>query len=89
MTSTGKIILGVLGAAAAGIAIGMLMAPEKGADMRKRISDTANDLADQVGDIITTGKEKISNVAGTVSKQAEGLVNDVTKRADRVKDSVG
>jgi len=89
MTSTSKIILGVLGAAAAGIAIGMLMAPEKGADMRKKIGETATDLAGRVTDLIASGKEKISEVAGNVTKQADGLLNDVTKRADRVKESVG
>jgi len=89
MTNTSKIIFGLLGAAAAGVAIGMLMAPEKGADMRKKISDGANDLACRVTDLISSGKEKISDVASTVSRQAEGIVNDVTKRADRVKESVG
>jgi gas vesicle protein len=89
MTSTSKIILGVVGAAAVGVAIGMLLAPEKGADIRKKISDTASDLACKVGDLITTGKEKLTDVANTVTKQTEGFVNDVTKRADRVKESVG
>jgi gas vesicle protein len=89
MTNTSKIIFGLLGAAAAGIAIGMLMAPEKGADIRKKISEGANDLACRVSDLISSGKEKVSEVAGTVTKQAEGFVNDVTKRADRVKESVG
>ena len=89
MTSTSKIILGVVGAAAVGVAIGMLLAPEKGADIRKKISDTASDLACKVGDMITSGKEKISEMANTVTKQSEGLVNDVVKRTDRVKESVG
>ncbi len=89
MTSTGKIIFGLLGAAAAGIAIGMLIAPEKGADMRKRISDAANDLASGVGDLVSTGKAKLIEVANTVTRQSEGLVNDVSKRAERIKESIG
>lgn len=89
MTSTSKIILGVVGAAAVGVAIGMLLAPEKGSDIRKKISDTASDLAGKVTDLVTTGKEKIQEVASTVTKQANGLVNDVSKRTDRVKESVG
>jgi len=89
MTITSKIIFGLLGAAAAGIAIGMLMAPEKGADIRKKISDTANDLASRVGAMITAGKEKLSEVTNTVTKQTEGLVNDASNRANNVKESVG
>lgn len=89
MTNTGKIILGLLGAVAAGVAIGLLMAPEKGSDVRKKISDTASDLAGKVGDLITTGKDKITEVAGSFTKQANGLAGDATRRADRVKESVG
>lgn len=87
--STSKIIFGILGATAAGIAIGLLLAPEKGADMRKKISDSASDLASSVNDLIAAGKEKIAGVTNTVTKQADGIINDVTKRADRVKESVG
>ncbi len=88
MTSTSKIIFGVLGAVAAGIAIGMLMAPEKGADMRKKISDTANGLASDVSDLIASGKDKIMEVANSVSRESHGLVNEVSKRAERVKEGL-
>ena len=43
MTSRNKVLLGILGAAAAGVVIGMLIAPEKGKDMRKKIKKTAGD----------------------------------------------
>ena len=89
MTSTSKIILSLLGATAAGIAIGMLMAPEKGAEIRKKISETANDMASKVNDLIEAGKDKISDIAGTVTKQAEGLATDAVKRSEKLKESVG
>lgn len=87
MTNQGKLILGLLGAAAAGVAIGLLIAPEKGSDLRQRISDTAGDLASKAGDFISTGKNKLQEVANTATKQAEGLFNDVTRRSERVKES--
>ena len=37
MTTTSKIALGILGAAAAGVVIGLLLAPEKGSEMRQKI----------------------------------------------------
>ncbi len=80
MTNTSKIILGLLGAGAVGIAIGLLVAPEKGEDMRKKISDTANDLASKIGDIISAGKGKISEMAGTVAKEAEGMTGGVEEK---------
>lgn len=88
MTNQGKLILGLLGAAAAGVAIGMLIAPDKGSELRKKISDTACDLASKATDMIASGKNKLEDVASTAVKQAEGLYNDVTKRGERVKDAV-
>ncbi len=89
MTSTSKIILGIVGAAAVGVAIGMLMAPEKGTEIRKKLSDTANDLADKMGDMITAGKEKLTEVANSVTRQTDGMIKNVTRRTDQVKESVG
>ena len=88
MENSSKIILGLLGAAAAGIAIGMLMAPDKGSEIRKKISDKAGDLASRVGDLVSYGKEKFDEVAGTVTKQTDGIVNDTVKRTERVKESL-
>ena len=89
MENSSKIILGLLGAAAAGIAIGMLMAPDKGTELRKKLTDKAGDWATKVGDLVTYGKDKFDEVAGTVSKNAEGLLNETSKRANHVKESVG
>lgn len=88
MENSGKIILGVLGAVAAGIAIGMLMAPDKGSETRKKIGEKATDLASRVGDLVTTGKEKITDLASNLTKQADGAINEAGKRADRVKESM-
>lgn len=39
MTKNSKLALGILGAVTAGVAIGMLLAPEKGKDMRKKLKN--------------------------------------------------
>ncbi len=88
MENSSKIILGLLGAAAAGIAIGMLMAPEKGSEIRKKIGEKASDWASRAGDLVTYGKEKFDEVASSVSSKAEGVANETVKRADRVKESL-
>ncbi len=66
MTTQAKIILGIIGAAAAGATIGMLCAPEKGADLRRRISTSATDLVSQLADLFTAGKDKINEMASNV-----------------------
>lgn len=88
MENSSKIILGLVGAAAVGVAIGMLLAPEKGSEIRKRISDKAGDLASRVGDMVSYGKEKFDEVAGAVTKQTDGILNDAAKRGDRIKETV-
>jgi gas vesicle protein len=57
MSTQSKVLLGILGAAAAGVVIGLLIAPEKGSDMRKKIRKTAGDWADNLGQLWTKGKE--------------------------------
>jgi gas vesicle protein len=48
MSSTTKIVLGMMAAAAAGAAVGLLFAPEKGSDTRKRIKDNFNEWIDEL-----------------------------------------
>lgn len=57
MSNTSKVILSLLGATATGVAIGMFIAPEKGADLRKKFCDTASDLVSKVGDMIIAKKK--------------------------------
>ncbi len=66
MSTQAKIILGIIGAAAAGAAIGMLLAPEKGSDLRKKVSGSATDIISQLADLFAAGKEKINAMASDV-----------------------
>jgi gas vesicle protein len=78
MNSTSKLLLAVLGAAAAGAIIGMLVAPEKGSDLRKKISDTAGDWSQQLGQLLASGKEQLNNLKNTVTNEAENLAEEGT-----------
>jgi gas vesicle protein len=52
----------ILGAATAGVIIGMLIAPEKGEDLRKNIRKTAGDLADKLKDVVAKGAEQLDEL---------------------------
>ncbi len=66
MNTTTKMILGITVAAAAGAAIGMLIAPEKGSDLQKRIKDGANDLLSDFSSLLVTGKELTSKYNSSI-----------------------
>ena len=50
MSNNGRVFLGIVTAAAAGAVIGLLFAPEKGDDLRRKVKDSVNDWADQLLD---------------------------------------
>jgi gas vesicle protein len=62
MTKKTKLVLGLVGAAAVGVAIGLLLAPEKGSDLRKRVSNTAGGWADNLSDLLSKAKNGASNL---------------------------
>lgn len=77
MNSNTKFILGIIAAGAVGVAIGMLLAPEKGSDLRKSIKDTVDDLGEKLSDLISEGKEKAKDVAQNIKSTGEDIKNDV------------
>ena len=62
MSKTSKIVLGLVGAAAVGVAVGMLLAPERGSDTRKRITHTANDWAGHLSDLFDNAKSEVEKL---------------------------
>lgn len=68
MTTRSKVILGIVGAAAAGVAIGLLLAPEKGAELRAKVSQTAGDWASHLTDLFANAKGELQNLKGNVTK---------------------
>lgn len=70
MTTKTKVILGLTGAVAAGVAIGLLLAPEKGTDLRRKISDTTGDWAGHLTDLFANAKGELQNLKSKGTKAA-------------------
>lgn len=81
MSNQSRVILGLLGAAAAGAIIGLLLAPEKGSELRQKIADTTGDWIDELGNAYNTGKEEFNNIKSKVMGKAEGFADDQMNRA--------
>jgi gas vesicle protein len=62
MAKTSTFLIGLAAAAAAGAALGLLMAPQKGSDTRKDISDKINDLSDQLRSLGRKAKSHANNI---------------------------
>ena len=56
MTTSAKIAIGIVGAAAAGVLIGLLIAPDKGSETRKKIGNSTASWVDTVGKLFTKAK---------------------------------
>lgn len=77
MNSKSKIILGLVGAAAAGVLVGLILAPEKGTDLRKRIGDTAGDWAGHLTDLFANAKGELENLKGRGQQAASDAADSI------------
>lgn len=87
MTNSNKIILGLLGAAAAGVAIGILLAPDKGGEVRKKIADKASDWASSFGEFLSFGKQKLDSAGDAVANSAKTFADDAANKAEKASNS--
>jgi gas vesicle protein len=74
--SSGKVLLGVLAGVAAGALLGVLFAPDKGWNTRKRISKKADDYMDGL-------REKFEEFLDTLSVKVEDVKDQVSDFADQ------
>ena len=82
MTTKSKVVLGLVGAAAAGVIVGLLLAPDKGTEVRKKISQTAGDWANHLADLFANAKDEIANLKNKGTKAASDAANRYTNTAE-------
>jgi gas vesicle protein len=79
--NTGKLMGAILIGAAIGGALGILFAPDKGSETRKKISSKGNDLTDAV-------KDKFSKIADKFRKEVEAIKDQANEIAENGKSVV-
>jgi gas vesicle protein len=91
--SSGKILLGVLAGVSVGALLGVLFAPDKGWNTRKRISKKAdeyvNGLKDKFNEFLETINEKFEDAKEEVSDFAEPTRVNPEKLKKDVKPAAG
>ena len=68
MRNSAKITLGILGGIAAGVVIGLMVAPEKGSETRARIRRTTGSWVDQLGNILSSGQDAVAEKVSRVKE---------------------
>jgi len=74
--SNSKVLLGFVVGAAVGAALGILFAPDKGAETRRKISEQGNDLADDL-------KDKFADLVDGVKEKFTSLKSDAEDIVDK------
>jgi gas vesicle protein len=85
MNTGTKVLLGIFGAAAAGVVIGLLIAPEKGSDTRKRIARTTGDWADQLTNMFKNTRNQYNDL----KDKARHMKSAAEQKVSNLKEDLG
>lgn len=72
MKSSGKILAAVAAGIAAGAILGILFAPDKGSETRRKISEKGKRFSDDAKDMLQKGKEKLNDLKEEIEKTMAG-----------------
>jgi len=79
MESTSKVLLGILGGAAAGAILGVLFAPDKGVNTRKKLIDQGKDYSDNLKGKLESLKKDVNDGYNNLLADAKDMVSKETK----------
>lgn len=82
MNDSGKILAALLAGLAAGAAIGILFAPDKGSDTRDKLNDTLKDLGDAIKEKSSEQVEQIKDLSNKVSASLKSKMKAGEKLAE-------
>ena len=84
--STGKLITGILAGAATGAILGILFAPDKGTETRKKIAKKSNDITDAIKNGFTTMSDAITSKYESIKEDTAEILEKGKERLHNAKD---
>ncbi|HQD10754.1 MAG TPA: YtxH domain-containing protein [Flavihumibacter sp.] len=73
MSNTNKILTAFATGLAVGAVLGVLFAPDKGENTRKKIADNGKKLSDSLREKVNEGKEKFAELRGNLQQKADAV----------------
>ena len=86
--SSGKTMLGVLAGFAAGALVGVLLAPEKGTETRKKLAKLGEDYAGDLTDKFNELRDQITEKLGNVQDDGMRIIEKGKSKFDEAKSQV-
>ncbi|TKC05010.1 YtxH domain-containing protein [Pedobacter frigoris] len=85
MNDNSKVLVGLLAGLAAGAALGLLFAPEKGSETRDKLSQSLKDLGDSIKD---KAADEINNLASLRDKVVDSVKSKLRQTEEEFVDDV-
>lgn len=83
-----NVVLGVLGGLAAGAVLGVLFAPDKGVNTRKKIAKKSSDLKDNVkssfNDFLTSVEDQYHSLTSKAEDVAQNIANEGKANLEKI-----
>ncbi|WP_372774841.1 YtxH domain-containing protein [Mangrovibacterium sp.] len=79
--SSGKVVLGVLAGLAAGAMLGILFAPDKGTETRRKIAEKGEDYLDDMKEKMSDLMDDLHDQVDSAKKKVKDLETKITSKA--------